>query len=440
MKPILTLLCGLLALSPLHAATSGSTVAFVDVTVLPMDSERTLSNQTVLVRGDRIVHVGPAGGATIPSDAVRIDGRGKFLLPGLGEMHGHNPPPGSSDRYIADTYFLFLAHGVTTVRSMLGWPGQLELRDQVQNGEILGPNLYLAGPSFSGQSTPTPSAAVQRVREQKAEGWDLLKVHPGVRRDAYDAMVTTAREVGIAYAGHIPADVGILHAVAQGQETVDHLDGYIEHLQGDRGPLDPTALAEAVRVTREANIAVVPTMVLWETIIGSGDKAAMHAFPELKYMPKAEVERWKNTYERRTTAPNFDAARAQRIAANRKVLLRALNEGGVTVLFGTDAPQQFSVPGFSIHREIASMTESGMTPYQILHSATKAVGDYLSARDAFGTVTPGSRADLMLVDANPLTDLTALARRSGVMVRGRWLPEAEIQRGLAEIAARNASD
>ncbi len=440
MKSTLILFCSLLALIPLRAATTGTTVAFVDVTVLPMDSERTLSNQTVLVRGDRIIHVGPATGASIPSDAVRIDGRGKFLLPGLGEMHGHNPPPGSSAQYIADTYFLFLANGVTTVRSMLGWPGQLELRDQVKTGELLGPNLYLAGPSFSGQSTPTPSAAEQRVREQKAEGWDLLKVHPGVRRESYDAMVATAREVGIAYAGHIPSDVGILHAIAKGQETVDHLDGYIEHLQGDRGPLDPGALTEAVRLTREAKIAVVPTMVLWETIIGSGDQAGMHAFPELKYMPKEEIERWKSTYERRITAPNFDAARAQRIAANRKVLLRALNEGGVTILFGTDAPQQFSVPGFSIHREISAMSESGMTPYQILHSATKAVGDYLGTKDTFGTVTTGSRADLMLVDANPLADLGALSRRSGVMIRGRWLPEAEIQRGLAEIAARNAAN
>jgi imidazolonepropionase-like amidohydrolase len=438
MKIALPLLCGLLPLAALSAASAPGTVAFVNVTVLPMDADRTLTAHTVLVRGDRIVQVAPSGEVTVPADATQIDGRGKFLLPGFGEMHGHNPPPGSSPQYIADTYFLFLANGVTTVRSMLGWPGQLELREQVKKGDLLGPNLYLAGPSFSGQSTPTPAAAVQRVREQKAEGWDLLKVHPGVRRESYDAMVATAREVGIAYAGHIPADVGILHAIAQGQETVDHLDGYIEYLEGDRGPLDPAKLADVVRRTREAGIAVVPTMILWETIIGAGDPAAMHAFPELKYMPPAEIERWKATYERRLAAPNFDATRARRIADNRKVLLKALRDGGVTILFGTDAPQQFSVPGFSIHREIASMAESGMTPYEILHSGTKAVGDYLKDHDTFGTITPGSRADLILVNANPLEDLRALAQRSGVMIRGRWLSEREIQEGLAAIVARNA--
>ncbi len=438
MKIALPLLCGLLPLATLSAASAPGTVAFVDVTVLPMDSNRSLPGHTVLVRDDRIVQVAPSRDVTVPADATRIDGRGKFLLPGFGEMHGHNPPPGSSPQYIADTYFLFLANGVTTVRSMLGWPGQLELREQVKKGDLLGPNLYLAGPSFSGQSTPTPAAAEQRVREQKAEGWDLLKVHPGVRRESYDAMVSTAREVGIAYAGHIPADVGILHAIAQGQETVDHLDGYIEYLEGDRGPLDPARLADVVRRTREADIAVVPTMILWETIIGAGDQAAMHAFPELKYMPRAEIERWKTAYERRLAAPNYDAARARRIADNRKVLLKALRDGGVTILFGTDAPQQFSVPGFSIHREVASMAESGMTPYEILHSATKAVGDYLKAHDTFGTITAGSRADLLLVDANPLENLRALTQRSGVMIRGRWLSEADIQRGLAKIVARNA--
>ncbi len=439
MKLLRPLACALLALTvSLPGATPPETTAFVNATVLPMDANRALPDHTVLVRGDRIVQVGPTRDVAVPAGARRIEARGKFLLPGFGEMHGHNPPPGSSPQYIADTYFLFLAHGVTTVRSMLGWPGQLELRDQVKSGSLLGPNLYLAGPSFSGQSTPTPAAAEQRVRQQKAEGWDLLKVHPGVRRESYDAMVATAREVGIAYAGHIPADVGILHAIAQGQETVDHLDGYIEYLEGDRGPLDPAKLADVVRRTREANIAVVPTMILWETIIGAGDPAAMHAFPELKYMPPAEVDRWKTAYERRLAAPNFDAGRARRIADNRKMLLKAFRDGGVTILFGTDAPQQFSVPGFSIHREVASMAESGLTPYEILHSATKAVGDYLKAHDTFGTVTAGSRADLILLDANPLADLQALQQRAGVMIRGRWLSEGEIQQGLVAISARNA--
>lgn len=419
---------------------SAASVAFVDVTVLPMDSQRVLPHQTVLVTGDRIVQVGPTAEVKVPADATRIAGAGKYLIPGLAEMHGHNPPLGSSREYIETVYFLFVANGVTTVRGMLGWPGQLELRDKVKSGEILGPALYLAGPSFTGNGASavlTPAAAEARVRQQKAEGWDLLKVHPGLKRDVYDAMAKTADEVGIRFAGHIPADVGLVHAMQKKQETVDHLDGYIEVLQADRGPVDRAKLAEIVKLTRDAGTAVVPTMPLWEVIIGAADSATINAYPELQYLPRSVVDGWKAAYERRTTSKNFDKARAMQIAENRKVVLKALNDGGVTILFGTDAPQEFSVPGFSIHREMKANVAAGMTPYEVLRSATKNVGENLGgrAKDKFGLVAAGHRADLVLLDADPLADIGNVAKRAGVMVRGRWLAEAEIQQRLARIAA-----
>ena len=431
----------LLAALPLRAAAPVTT-AFVDVSVLPMDTERVLAHQTVLVAGDRIVDVGPASTVKIPADARRIDGADKFLIPGLGEMHGHNPPLGSSQAYIEQVYFLFVANGVTTVRGMLGWPGQLELRDQVKSGAITGPTLYLAGPSFAGSGANavlSPAAAEARVRQQKAEGWDLLKVHPGVRREVYDAMARTADEVGIRFAGHIPADVGLVHALERRQETVDHLDGYIEYLGADTAPVDPAKLATIVKLTRDTGTAVVPTMPLWETIIGAADLEKLLAYPELRYMPAKEVARWKSVYERRTSDPKFSKPRALQIAANRKVVLKALADGGVTILFGTDAPQEFSVPGFSIHREMQANVADGLTPYEVLRSATKNVGEYLKAKDTFGLVAPGHRADLVLLEANPLTDIANVAKRAGVMLRGCWLPESELQAGLAKIAAAEAA-
>jgi hypothetical protein len=417
-----------------ESAARDASIAFVNVNVLPMDSERVLANQTVITRGDRIIEVGPSEKIKVPEGAKRIAAEGKYLIPGLGEMHGHNPPPGSSEEYIEQVYFLFVANGVTTVRSMLGWPGQLELRDQVNSGELLGPTLFLAGPSFSGVSIKTAAQAEERVREQKKEGWDLLKVHPGLKRDHYDAMARTAKEVDIQFAGHIPAEVGLVHAIKSGQETIDHLDGYLEYLEGDRGPLDPAKLEEAVRLTREHGVWVVPTMRLWETIIGAADLEKMSAYPELKYMPAAEVERWKSAYKRLIERDGFDKERALRMARNRQVLLKALQDGGVKIIFGTDAPQQFSVPGFSIHREVRGMADSGLTPYEILRSATRNVGEYYKAVDQFGTITAGSRADLVLLEANPLENLAHLEKRSGVMLRGRWLPETEIQERLSAMA------
>lgn len=419
------------------ASASADTIAFVDVSVLPMDRNTVLTGQTVVVTGDRITAVGPKGSVAVPNGAQRIDGTGKFLLPGLGEMHGHNPAVGSSQAYIENTYFLFLANGVTTVRGMLGWPGQLELRDKVNKGEILGPTLYLAGPSFAGNTVPSPSHAEARVREQKKEGWDLLKVHPGLKKETYDSMARTADELGIRFAGHIPAEVGLVHAIEKRQETVDHLDGYIEFLEAKNSAIDPLKLKEIVKLTKDTGTWVIPTMVLWETIIGSASLDEMMKFPELRYMPQAEVQRWKTGYERRVGGANFNHTEATTTAKNRKILLKALNDGGAKIIFGTDAPQQFSVPGFSIHREIASMAEAGMTPFEILQSATRNVGDYLQAKDKFGLVATGHRADLLLLKGNPLTDLKQLTQRSGVMVRGRWIPESEIQAGLAKIASES---
>jgi imidazolonepropionase-like amidohydrolase len=413
------------------------TVAFVDVTVIPMDSERALPGQTVLVKGDRIVEITPSAQAKVPADAQRIDGAGKFLIPGLAEMHGHNPAAGSPPEVFENVFFLFVANGVTTVRSMLGFPGQLEWREKARHGEIIAPTLYLAGPSFTGNgptATTTPEQAIERVRTQKAEGWDLLKVHPGLKLDVYEAMARTAKEVGIEFSGHIPADVGLVRAIDLGQRTVDHLDGYIEYLNAQDTPVDRAKLDEIVKKTRDTGTWVIPTMVLWETIIGAAKADEMEAYPELKYMPGQMVQNWKTSYRRKLIAPDFNAARAKQTAENRKVLLKALSDGGAKIIFGTDAPQQYSVPGFSIHRELRAMKEAGMSNFAILQSATKNVGDYYQAVDKFGQVVVGHRADLVLLAGNPLDDLGNVAKRAGVMVRGRWLPEAEIQSRLEKIA------
>jgi len=421
-----------------QAPAGGAVTAFVGVSVVPMDRERVLPNQTVIVRGDRIAAVGPTGRVAVPAGATRVDGRGKFLLPGLAEMHGHIPPPSAPAELTENVLFLYVANGITTVRGMLGAPGQLQLRERVRRGAIVAPNLYLAGPSFSGNSVNSPADAERMVRAQQAEGWDLLKVHPGLTRDEYDAMARTAREVGIRFGGHVPADVGLLHAIEMGQETFDHLDGYIEHLQGDRGPLDSAALADVVRRTRAANAWVVPTSALWETILGIPPLDTLRAYPELRYMPPQTVAAWARAHETRLASPQLDPAASRRVAANRVELLRALHRGGVRILMGTDAPQQFSVPGFSLHRELRKMAESGMSPYEILVTGTRNVGAYFP-RDRFGTVAPGQRADLLLVDGDPLKSLDNLVRRSGVMVRGRWIPESEIHGRLATIAAGYAA-
>ena len=409
-------------------------VAFINVNVIPMAGERIMEGQTVLVREGRIATVGAAGEVAVPEGVRRIDGEGRYLIPGWAEMHGHIPSPASEPSFTENVLFLYLANGVTTVRGMQGRSGQLALRKRANSGRIYSPTLYLAGPPFTGSSVDSPGEARQMVRQQKYDGWDLLKVLEGMSREEYDAMVETAREVEVPFAGHVPGGIDVLHVIESGQETIDHLDGYIEHLNGEEGPVDEAQLEDVVRQTREAGVSVIPTMALWEVLRGAATLPSLAGMAGLQYMPPQMVDGWTESHRNRRGDPDFDEATAQQVIENRMRILEALHEGGVQILFGTDAPQQFSVPGFSIHREVERMQEAGMTPYEIIASATRNIGTYFEDKDDFGAIEEGHRADMMLLEANPLDDVSNVGERAGVMVRGRWLSEDFIQQQLQDIA------
>jgi imidazolonepropionase-like amidohydrolase len=398
------------------------TTAFVDVTVIPMDRARTIANQTVIVRDGRIVSIGNTSGTPVPSDALRIDARGKFLTPGLAEMHGHVP---TQPALASATMFLFVANGITTVRGMQGSPFHLTLREQVARGEILGPRFYAAGPQMGG-NVRTPEIADSVARAQKSAGFDLLKIQEGLPRASYDATVKTAREVGIPFGGHIPDEVGLWHALEMRQGTIDHLDNFMEAITKD------STIAIIAAAAKRSGTKVVPTMPLWEMLYIPPDSASLAGRADLKYMPRATVATWFRTIGTGGRVHGDSARKAWR--ATRMNILTALHKAGVPVLLGTDAPQVFSVPGFSIHREMAMMVEAGMTPYEVLASGTRNVAQHFGTVAETGTVEVGKRADLLLLDANPLTSVANVQRRAGVMVNGRWLPESEIQKGLAALA------
>lgn len=438
------------------------TTAFVDVSVIPMDTDRVLERQTVVVRDGRIVSVGPAASAAIPLGATRIDGRGKFLMPGLSEMHAHVPPQGASEQQLQDIMFLYVANGVTTIRGMLGAPYQLDLAKRLNSGALLGPTFFVAAPSINGNTAPDPATGARLVREHQAAGYDLLKIHPGPSRATYDSVVAVARQAGITLGGHVPAAVGIDHAIASRQATIDHLDGYLEGAVSDdmkrrlASPTDtvyPGELWRAVdraklrtyaRATREAGIYNVPTMFLWENFVAPETAEEIAAgLDELKYASKNQVNAWMNQKRQRTNVDRQlrvtpEDARLQ--IELRRVMLKALADEGAPLLMGTDSPQMFNVPGFALHRELQVAARAGLTPFQILQSGSANVARYarevLKLDGDFGTITPGARADLVLLDANPLADVANLSKRAGVMVRGRWVSAEEIRRGLSDLEAR----
>lgn len=415
-----------------------SVTAFVDVHVVPMDTERVLVNQVVLVEGDRIVAVGAPEDIDVPSDALVIEGEGRYLMPGLAEMHGHIPPLTQPRQVVEETLFLYAANGITTVRGMLGYPGQLGLKERANSGELWSPSLYLAGPSFNGGTVSSPEQARARVEEQVEAGWDLLKIHPGLSVDQYDAMADRAHELGITFGGHVPAAVGLDHALDKGQETFDHVDGYVEALGGGQQPMNIMELNRLVQKTIQKGAWVVPTMALWETLFVTTPLEELQSYDELKYVSQAAVDSWSNQYRSRVNSGQFASPGNTNVIDARLQVLAALSDAGAGILMGTDAPQQFSVPGFSLHRELLVMADADMTPFEIMVSGTRNVGEYFAHKDTFGLVAEGHRADLLLVNENPLEDVAHIADHSGVMIRGRWLAPEVIAERLAAIEARHA--
>ena len=451
MSRILTAAVATLMTLAMAAQTPPGTIAFTNVTVIPMDRERAVPDQTVVVRGDRIVAMGGSAGVHVPSDATRIDGRGKFLMPGMAEMHAHIPGGNAPDAFMHRVLALFVANGITTIRGMLGDPRHLPLRAAVAKGEIVGPTIDTAGPSFNGNSATSPEVAVKMVQDQKAAGYDLLKVHPGVPRAAFDAMAATANKLRIPFSGHVPADVGLDRALAAKYHSIDHIDGYFEYAVRPGAPvdlktpgffganfaahLDPARLSQAVAATKRAGVWIVPTQGLLEIFMSPSILDELRRSPGVEYIPPQVVEGWIKQRQAFITQPGFNKEINERFLAERRKLLKALHDAGVDIAMGSDAIQTFSVPGFSIHNEMGAMVRSGLTPYQVYLTGSRNVARFFNREADAGVVGVGKIADLVLVDADPLANVANFASQTGTMVRGRWYPRAEL---LAKIRSGEA--
>ena len=431
-------------------------LAFVDVTVLPMHEEGVVPNQTVVVVDGVITQVGDAESVSVPPGATRIDGTGRFLMPGLAEMHAHVPPrPDPPREALEDIFFLYIANGVTTIRGMLGQTYQIGLAEELAGGGLLGPTFYVGAPSINGSSAPDPATAEQLIRRHHAAGYDLQKIHPGVSLETWDRMAAVAEEVGLTFAGHVPADVGLVHALESGMSTVDHLDGYVQAVASDEvvsqvntgqpisleglvGGVDESKIQEVVQLSLDHDVYVVPTMYLWENLYGTADPEPMLALDEMQYVSRAQRDAWRR---QAAPGPRGTPEVLEAFFDLRKRILKELADAGVGILMGTDSPQMFNVPGFALHRELSVMADAGLTNQQILTSGTATVSryveDHLGLDGSFGTVEEGNRADLVLLGSNPLDDLDNLTDRVGVMVRGRWVPREEIEAGLARLAAKH---
>ena len=373
---------------------------------------------------------------------VRVEAKGKFLMPGLGEMHAHIPGGASPDSAVERTLFLYAANGITTIRGMLGDPRHLVYRERVARGELVSPRIYTAGPSFNGKTSSTKEMAVEAVIAQKKAGYDLLKIHPGVPRDVFDALAAKADELKIPFAGHVPAAVG-LDTRARGAATRASItstassrrwrptDAPVEFLR--REPDERHRRVEVgvdrVAAAKSAGVWQVPTQVLLDNLLNDVPTDELAARPEMKYMPADTIKNW--VAQKQTFLKIPQAERAKLLQLRRR-LIKELHGAGVPFALGSDAPQFWNVPGFSAHRELKSLVDAGLTPYQALRTGTANVGVYFKTETTTGTVAAGKRADLLLLDANPLQSIENTSKISGVVLNGRWLSKADIDKRLAE--------
>lgn len=412
-------------------APSAVPVAFVHANVVTMDGPDALPDQTVVVSGGRITALGPSARAAVPRNARVVDAKGRYLSPGLADMHVHLYFPGELP--------LYPLNGVTSVLNLNGRPPHLSWRRRVADGELLGPTIYSAGPTFD--HPRSAEDAVAEVDRQSAAGYDAVKIYNQVRAAEYPALTAEAKKKGLVLVGHVAREPGFAATLAAGQ-SIAHAEEYVYTFFNDDPdprnevvhPLDTMKIPEAVAMSRDAGISVIATLVAFHNIERQAtDVATYLRNPDLAYLPpsmRAALAPERNTYANR-----WPPDRLPGIAMSydfQGLLVKALHDGGVPILAGTDA-SWLGVPGFSLVEEVENFQDLGFTPYAALRTATIDAAKFLRRENDFGRVAVGLRADLLLTPENPLRNVRALRRLSGVMVAGRWIDDAERRNRLAAV-------
>ena len=372
---------------------NGPALVFVGVSVVSMFTPDVETGQTVIVEGQRITYAGPSSQAPIPKDARRLDGAGRFLMPGLADMHVHLAFP--------DELNVYLAHGITTVRNMRGAPEHLAWREDIRSGRRPGPTVYTSGPTLGGSplrnpaftAVDAPEVARRVVAEQAAAGYDFIKVHSRIRPDVYAAIAEEARARRIAVVGHSLSEVGLEAQVRERQASLEHLRDFADSLTVD-----------LARRMAADGVSVAPLLMTEYT----GDAPAAD-LPALLARPR---QAWREPNERERRAVSI------------------LRSAGVRLLVGTDASLPAMRPGESLGLEMRSLAAAGLTPRQVLAALTRNAGQFVAGatqgRPEFGTIHAGARADLLLLDANPLEDpLRALSPRA-VVANGRLFEASDL--------------
>jgi imidazolonepropionase-like amidohydrolase len=434
-------------------------LAIIHVNLIDATGSPVQTDMTVLVQGKQILQIGKSGETPVPKTAKVVDGRGKYLIPGLWDMHVHEMFGAWIPADEKITPVLFVANGVTGVRDMGGDLEALKKwRARIAEGTLLGPRMIISGPMLDGpvpqfpSSAPVKDAAEGRriVDELQKDGADFIKIQSLVPRDGYFAAANEAKKVGIVFAGHVPDKVRATEASNAGQKSVEHLTGVFEGcstvedelMAAPRGPGRGRFLSTYDPVRAKALIALfvknqtwqVPTLY-WERGEWLIEKTSAGPDPLAKYAPAAwRVRAWPmfTTGIEKDWSTDPFADREKFFQAELK-MVGEMNRAGVPILAGTDTAAGVRVyPGFSLHEELELLVQAGLTPMEALQAATRNAGKYLGLADT-GTIEKGKRADLVLLDSNPLADIKNTRKIESVVLAGRYFSRGDLDHLLAEV-------
>ena len=455
--------------------SSAAPIAIVGVTVVDVATGRSLSDYTVVVSGSRIAAVGPreGRGAVRAASGTRVvDGKGKYLIPGLWDMHVHALPNERRPKAVETFFPLFVANGVTGVRDM---GDNLDtLRTVRARSTGFGPRLVAAGPLVDGPrptipdqsiAVATPEDAPRIVDSLASAGVDFIKVYSRLPRDTYAAIATAARRRGLPFAGHVPIEVPVRDASNAGQASIEHLAEIIldcssEELDIRRqlvvavqpGPPGSADLTRARRAARAralktvdwpkcrslfAQLARNKTWVVPTLSVGANvaDTARAHD-ARLRYFEAKTLAAWRGdgpAAPSPTRVPNDSSAPRPAQLADAAPYVRELVRAGVGLLAGTDLPNFYTFPGFDIHEELELLVQAGLTPIEALATATVNPVRFLNATDSLGSVAVGKLADLVLLDADPLSDIRNTKAIRAVLANGRLLDRSALDSVLARV-------
>jgi len=449
--------------------TLAQTTAFVGVNVIPMDRERVLANQTVIVKNGVIAEIGDAALVKVPKGALSVDGKGKYLIPGLVDMHTHllSDSDEFSESIAPDELRVMVANGVTTVRFMIGTPELLGLRGRSAAGEIVAPTIYVASPHLTGREqgnnfvVKTTEEAREAVRKSKAAGYDFIKVTTFVPSLIYESAVDEAKKQNIRVVGHADSRfVGVERAWKAGQQ-IEHLDGYMELLLKADAPMkgsvsdlyiytpdnwksfdymDESKIPEIARKTVVSNPFVDPTHHFMKNSFGRlRTEDEMRAQPDFKFYPAKVQQQWLDFYKRNRFINTVSVEKRARWIELREKLIKAIHDAGGKIMAGSDTPEFLWLYGFGLHHELKALKEAGLSNYAVLAAGTRNAHEFFGTLDKVGTVQKGKRADLVLLNTNPMDDISATNDRAGVMLKGKWYRQTELNGWLDEIAPKMAA-